>query len=56
MPHEHEGFDIPPPEGWVEGELMPGPPVDPNAPKPKWYTLTMGPIPDSKKSQYDVVN
>jgi hypothetical protein len=52
---ENDSFDVPPPDGWVEGELMP-PPVDPNAPKPKWYTLTMGPIPAEKKPFYDVVN
>lgn len=52
---ENDGFDVPPPEGWVEGELMPGE-IDPNAPKPKWYVVTMGPIPDAKKSLYDVIN
>jgi hypothetical protein len=53
---ETEGFDVPPPDGWVEGELMPPPAADPNAPKPKWYTLTMGPIPEDKAPFYDVVD
>lgn len=56
MVNEHaKKFDVPPPEGWVEGKLMP-PPANVQTDKPKWYTLTMGEIPADKKSLYDVVN
>lgn len=42
------------PDGWVEGEKMPPPDVP--AVKQKWYTLTMGPIPEEKKPYYIVVD
>lgn len=39
------------PEGWVEGELMPGPPP----PKPKWYEDTSGPIPPERAADFEFV-
>lgn len=48
---ETEEFDVPPPEGWVEGERMPGPPPE----KPHWYELTRGPCPADQRSKYIVI-
>ncbi len=42
------------PDGWVEGERMPPPPS--TGVKPKWYTMTMGPIPADRKPFFDVVS
>lgn len=55
MANEHsaknKGFDVPPPEGWKEGDRMPGPPAE----KPNWYELTQGPCPADRKPFFNVV-